>query len=122
MKISEVAKHVNMPISTLRYYEKMGIIPDEYILRDRNNYRNYSAEIIHHLTVVKSCLAVGFSIHDVVSMVLKGGFSRDEQTRILKEKIKEIESVQKKLDASKQSLNEILELDLVCEDGFGKHK
>lgn len=48
MKISEVAKIVDLPISTIRYYEKMGIITDEYILREENNYRNYDAEIIHH--------------------------------------------------------------------------
>lgn len=32
MKISEVARNVDFPISTIRFYEKTGIIPDEYVL------------------------------------------------------------------------------------------
>lgn len=121
MKISEVAKNVDLPISTIRYYDKMGIIPDEYVLRDQNNYRNYAIEIVHHLNVVKNCLAVGFSIQDIKSMISKDGLSKEEQTHILKEKIKSIEEAQKKLDESKQSLYDILELDIVCEGGFGKY-
>lgn len=122
MKISEVAKMVDLPISTIRYYEKIGIITDEYVLRDQNNYRNYALEIIHHLKVVTNCLAVGFSINEVKSMIAKNGFSKDEQTCIIKEKISEIEDAQKKLEDSKQNLYDILEMDITCEDGFGKYK
>lgn len=122
MKISEVAEQANLPISTLRYYEKMGIIPVPYIVRDQNNYRKYDPAIIHHLNIVKTCLAVGFSINDIKSMISKDRFTKEEQTRILLHKMKEIEETQQKLAASKQTLYEIIELDIVCEDGFGKYK
>lgn len=121
MKISEVAKLVDLPISTIRYYEKIGIITDDYILREQNNYRNYTLEIIHYLDVVKNCLAVGFSINDIKSMISKNGMSKDEQTRIIKEKIFEIEDAKKILEDSKQNLYGILELDITCEDSFGKY-
>lgn len=121
LKISEVAKMVDLPISTIRYYEKIGIITDEHVLREQNNYRNYALEIIHHLNIVKNCLAVGFSIQDIKSMISKKGFSKDEQTRIIQEKILEIEDAQKKLENSKQDLYDILKLDITCEDGFGKY-
>lgn len=55
-------------------------------------------------------------------MVSKDTMSKEEQTHILKEKITEIEKTRKKLDASKQFLYDILELDIVCECGFGKYK
>ena len=122
MKISEVAKSIKIPISTIRYYEKIGIIPDEYILRDQNNYRNYTSDIINHLDVVKNCVAVGFSINDIKSMISKNGMSRYEQTRIIKEKISEIEKAQKKLEESKQALYDMLKLDITCEHGFGKYQ
>ncbi|MDP4099127.1 MerR family transcriptional regulator [Paenibacillus sp. P96] len=121
MKISEVAKIVDLPISTIRYYEKMGLITDEYIRREQNNYRDYTVEIIRHLDVVKNCLAVGFSIHDIKSMISKNGISKEEQTRIIKEKISEIEDAQKKLEDSKRNLYDVLESDITCEDGFGKY-
>ncbi|WP_312883470.1 helix-turn-helix domain-containing protein [Paenibacillus germinis] len=121
IKISEVAKRVDLPISTIRYYEKIGIITDDFIRRELNNYRDYTLEVTHHLEVVKNCLAVGFSINDIKAMILKNGMSKDEQTRIIKEKISEIEDAQKKLDTSKKNLYDILELNITCEDGFGKY-
>lgn len=122
MRISEIAKIVNLPISTIRYYEKIGIIPDDYIVRDQNNYRDYALEMIHHLNVVKNCLSVGFSINDIQSMISKNGISKDEQTHIIKEKISEIEDAQKKLEESKQRLYDILKSDITCEHGFGKYQ
>ncbi|WNS42965.1 MerR family transcriptional regulator [Paenibacillus sp. MMS20-IR301] len=122
MKISEVAKLANLPISTIRYYEKMGIITEEYVLREENNYRKYAGEIIHHLDVVKNCLAVGFSIHDIRSMISKNGITKDEQTRIIKGKLADIEAAQKNLEDSRQFLYGLLDTGITCEDGFGKYK
>ncbi|MNJ40737.1 HTH-type transcriptional regulator ZntR [compost metagenome] len=121
MRISEVAKSMDLPISTIRYYEQIGIITDEYVLRDQNNYRIYSTDIIHHLNVVKHCLAVGFSIQDIKSMISKNGMSKEEHVSLIQMKIAEIEAAQKKLDESKQNLYNILKLDITCEKGFGKY-
>ncbi|MDQ0229193.1 helix-turn-helix domain-containing protein [Metabacillus malikii] len=122
MKISEVAEAIDLPISTIRYYDKIGIIPDEYVQRDENNYRNYAIEVVHHLQVVKNCIAAGFSIHEIQAMISRESLSKDEQTDILKQKIRNIEEAQKRLEESKQSLYEIIDLDIVCESGFGKYK
>ncbi|MCW3794421.1 MerR family transcriptional regulator [Paenibacillus sp. LS1] len=121
MKISEVASRVNLPISTIRYYEKIDIITDEHVLRDHNNYRIYADSIIQHLEVVKQCLAVGFTIHEIESMISKDGFSSNDQASIIQAKISEIEEAQKQLENSKQNLYEILKSDITCEDGFGKY-
>ncbi|MGN7415769.1 MerR family transcriptional regulator [Paenibacillus sp. SAF-068] len=121
MKISEVANHVNLPISTIRYYEKIGIITDEHVLRDHNNYRIYAQSIIQHLDVVKQCLAVGFTIHEIQLMIAKDGFSSKDQASIIEAKISEIEEAQKQLENSKQNLYEILKADITCEEGFGKY-
>lgn len=121
MKISEVAKNSGLPISTVRYYEQMGLITDEYVLRDSNNYRVYTLDIIHHLHVIKECLAVGFSIQEIKSMISKNGMTKDEHTRLITEKIAEIEAAQNKLEESKQNLYTLLSPNMTCEKGFGKH-
>ncbi|MEK4513820.1 MerR family transcriptional regulator [Paenibacillus sp. FSL H8-0122] len=121
MKTSEVAIRADLPISTLRYYEKIGLITEEYILREENNYRNYAPEIIPYLEVIKNSLAVGFSIQDIKSMISKQGISKDEQKRIITDKITEIEAAQKNLEASKQSLYQLLEMNITCENGYGKY-
>ncbi len=121
MKISEVARSVDLPISTIRYYEQIGIITDEYVIRDHNNYRVYTSDIIHHLNVVKHCLAVGFTIRDIQSMISKNGIPKDEHVNLLQDKIAEIEAAQLKLEESKQQLYDILTSDIICEKGFGKY-
>jgi DNA-binding transcriptional MerR regulator len=121
MKISEVARSVDLPVSTIRYYEQIGIITDEYVLRDQNNYRVYTSDIIQYLNVVKNCLAVGFSIGDIQSMISKNGIPKDEHVNLIQKKIAEIEAAQQKLDESKQKLYDILESDIICEKGFGKY-
>ncbi|MEK3884655.1 MerR family transcriptional regulator [Paenibacillus sp. PL2-23] len=121
MRISEVAKQSGLPISTIRYYEKEGIIPDEFTCRDQNNYRIYNVDILRHLEVVKTCLAVGFSIHDLKAMMAMKGIPKEEQARMLKHKISEIEAAQANLEKSKQALVDILGSNIWCEEGFGKH-
>ncbi|HWO55065.1 MAG TPA: MerR family transcriptional regulator [Paenibacillus cookii] len=121
MKISEVAKMVGLPISTIRYYEKIGIITSDYVRREQNNYRDYASDIILYLEVIKKCLAVGFSINDIKAMISKNGLSHEDQSQLILEKISEIEHAQKKLEESKKELYDILETDIICEKGFGKY-
>lgn len=120
MKISEVSKAAELPISTIRYYEKMGIIPDEYMLRDLNNYRVYDPDILNHLDVVKTSLNIGFSIGEIRSMITGMGCSIKEQHQLLEEKIAEIEHAQQKLEDAKKYLQSLIESGTVCAEGFGK--
>ncbi|MEJ8303860.1 MerR family transcriptional regulator [Saccharibacillus sacchari] len=120
MKISEVSKAAELPVSTIRYYEKMGIIPDEYMLRDPNNYRVYDDNIVNYLEVVKTSVDLGFSIGEIRGMIDGVGCSLEEQTRLLQEKIDEIETAQQKLDKAKTYLSDLISSGTVCEEGFGK--
>ena len=89
-------------------------------MREENNYRKYSHDVVQHLEVIKRCLAVGFQIKDIQAMISKNSMSKEEQIHMYKEKILEIESIQKQLEESKQSLNEFIEQDVTCEHRFGK--
>ncbi|MDO3411107.1 MerR family transcriptional regulator [Saccharibacillus sp. CPCC 101409] len=119
MKISEVAKAAQLPISTIRYYEKMGIIPDDYLRRDRNNYRVYDQEIVRHLDIVKFCLSLGFSVNEVKAMIDGVGCERFEQDRLLRDKITEIEQAQQKLEEAKRHLSSFMQSGVTCDEKFG---
>ena len=51
MMISEVSKRMNISIDTLRYYEKIGIIPK--IRRNANGIRNYSQDDLNWVKLAK---------------------------------------------------------------------
>ncbi|NRW37544.1 DNA-binding transcriptional MerR regulator [Clostridium beijerinckii] len=65
MKINEVSKKTGLSISTIRFYEKEGLIPEKYVSRDTNNYRSYSVDIIEYLLMIKTVHSVGFSLREI---------------------------------------------------------
>ncbi|OZB95338.1 MerR family transcriptional regulator [Paenibacillus sp. XY044] len=106
MKISDVSKKVDLPISTIRYYEKKGIIPETYMLRDEHNYRIYDERIVSYIKSLKTILSAGFSIHEIKNILSSKEIPREKQIEIVEEKINEIEELQKKLADSKHFLQD----------------
>lgn len=53
MKISELAALTDVSTDTIRYYEKIGLLPAAH--RDTNNYRMYTQEHVRYLKFVKNC-------------------------------------------------------------------
>ena len=49
MKIKEVSKKLSLPISTLHYYERVGLVTPK---RGENNYRCYSEEDCNDLILI----------------------------------------------------------------------
>ncbi|MFB5681612.1 MerR family transcriptional regulator [Paenibacillus terreus] len=110
MKINEVSKRTGLPISTLRFYERKKLIPDEFVKRDENNYRIYSEEIVEFLDDVKALLSVDFSIEELSLLVNQQlNLSYEVKKNMVEQKIKEIEDIQKRLRKSKKFLSAILE-------------
>ena len=77
MKIGELSKRSDIPIDTLRYYEKEGLIPSPP--RSQSGYREYPNTTLSYLTFIKSAKAVGFTLkecRDLLSIFV----SRDAHT------------------------------------------
>lgn len=53
MKIGELAKKTMIPVETIRYYEKIGLLPEPD--RDRSGYRNYRNAHLERLMFIKRC-------------------------------------------------------------------
>ncbi|BBI36632.1 helix-turn-helix domain-containing protein [Cohnella abietis] len=110
MKINDVSKLTGLPISTLRFYERKNLIPDTFVTRDANNYRVYSEEIVEFLEDIKALLSVDFSIEDLSLLVDQQlNLSYEVKKKMVEQKIKEIDDVQKQLKKSKKFLTAILE-------------
>lgn len=88
-KIGDASKLLGVAPSTLRYYEKMGMITPE---KDENtNYRYYSMEHIVWLLVVKFWQASGLPIEDSVKVACKMDMDYalkvlDSHRKVLKQK------------------------------------
>ena len=53
MKIGELAKTTAIPVETIRYYEKIGLLPEPD--RDASGYRSYRNAHLERLLFIKRC-------------------------------------------------------------------
>lgn len=63
MKINELRKLTGIHIETIRYYEKIGLLPKPKRLA--NGYRDYDENSLYALQFVKTCRALGFTIKEI---------------------------------------------------------
>jgi len=95
MRISELAEVAEVPVSTLRYYERIGLLPSPERLL--NGYRVYDESAIEHLAFIGRAKRMGVPLEQVSELieVWSTGGCRPLQERIrsfLAEKITEVHS------------------------------
>lgn len=62
MKIKELSDKTGINLETIRYYEKIGLLPAPH--RTANSYRFYSNDTVNLLNFIKKCRSLGFSIEE----------------------------------------------------------
>ena len=65
--ISQLAKAADIPTTTVRYYERVGLVEPED--RSHGNYRLYSDESLDKLKFIRAAQATGFTLDDVRSLL-----------------------------------------------------
>lgn len=106
--IGQLATAAGVPTSTLRYYERSGLLTPDF--RTGGNYRGYSADALERLRFIRSAQATGFSLEDVEGL-LKLTYSPDppcdevlaemrRRLAELRQKIKELRQVEQALAKS----------------------
>ncbi len=65
--ISQLGKAVSVPTTTLRYYERVGLLePDD---RSAGNYRLYADESLRRLKFIRAAQSIGFALNDVKALL-----------------------------------------------------
>ena len=94
---------------TLRHYERKGVLPRP--LRSRNGYRQYPAEALQRVQLVRRALSVGFTL-DELARVLKvrdrGGAPCDEVRKIASQKLLAVQDQLRELTALRNDLQQTL--------------
>jgi DNA-binding transcriptional MerR regulator len=67
LRIGEIAKEVGVSPDTLRYYERMGLLPQ--IKRSNGGYRQYPGSTVQHVRLIRNALQFGFSLKQVAGFV-----------------------------------------------------
>ncbi|AWB20728.1 MerR family transcriptional regulator [Methylobacterium currus] len=85
MKIGELARHSGLSTHTIRYYEKIGLLP--YASRDRSSQRDYDASILSWIAFLRRLKTTGMPIRDMLryAALREGGRGTEAERRALLE-------------------------------------
>ena len=79
--VSEMAKLLNIAPSTLRYYDREGLLP--FVLRSKGGIRVFTDEDFRWLKMISCLKSAGMSFKDIrryIEMAMEGGGNRRCQT------------------------------------------
>jgi MerR family transcriptional regulator, copper efflux regulator len=67
LTISAVARQARVPLDTIRYYERRGLLPVPP--RSAGGYRQYSPDAVRRLTFIKRAQALGFTLEEIAELL-----------------------------------------------------
>ena len=101
MKIGEVSKRYDVSIDTLRYYERIGLIPA--VQRNGGGVREYSELDLRRVEFIKCMRSAGLPIEtliEYVGLVQQGDQTLDARKEILKEQRELLAAKMKEMQAT----------------------
>jgi DNA-binding transcriptional MerR regulator len=116
MTIGELARAADVPTSTVRFYERRGLLkPDA---RTRSNYRTYTARTAERLKFIRAAQATGFSLRDIREMLALTYSDRppcDEVAALIKHRLEDVKERLRELKRIDRTLS--LALKTCCKGG-----
>lgn len=106
LKIGQFSKVCNVSVQTLRYYDKIGLLPADYI-DDASGYRYYDPEKVKTYQIIEQLKKLDFSL-DEIKLFLSASYT--EQCRIYQNKKGII------LDAIQTKREQVKKIDDLCEN------
>lgn len=106
MTIKEVCEKYNITPDTLRYYEKVGVIPP--VTRTSGGIRNYSEEDIKWVENAICMRSAGVPVEMIIEYIRlfqMGDETLEERCNLLKKAREEVEEAKKKYDDELKRLN-----------------
>ncbi len=116
--IGEVARQLATSVDTLRYYEKIGLLPG--VSRNASGIRQYSDKDISRLKFIKRAQQMNFTlaeIGDLLTMREDPQHARDEVRQLTANKLTEVKNRLTELDTLRRELTLLVNLCRASEAG-----
>lgn len=118
LQIGEVAKRAGVSIDTLRYYEKMKLLPKP--ARSSGGFRLFVPEHIERVRFIKQAQELGFSLDEIKGVLATGGAEECLRVRdLLKRKLSDLDERLKAMRDFRRVLTRHLS---ACEVELQQHK
>ena len=106
MTIAEVSKKYNLTQDTIRYYERIGLIP--HVPRSKSGIRDFDETACNWLEIIKCMRNAGMSIEILkryVELFKKGEDTLEERKALLKEQRNDLSKKQEDIQATIKRLD-----------------
>jgi len=103
LTIGELARACDVPVSTIRYYERQGMLKPSR--RSASNYRLYSDEDVHRLRFIRAAQATGFALDDIRQLLRPAPCSKiqeliEHRLKVVEARMRELRHVRRVLGRS----------------------
>ncbi|VAW87176.1 Heavy metal resistance transcriptional regulator HmrR [hydrothermal vent metagenome] len=115
MGIGVLSEHTGCKVETIRYYERIGLLPDPP--RSEGGHRIYGLEHLKRLTFIRRGRELGFTLDEVRTLLglVDGGNYTCGEVRALT--LKHQQKIQKKITDLKRLEKSLAEIAAQCEGG-----
>lgn len=104
--VGEIARVFNVSASTLRYYDKEGLLP--FVERSNSGIRMFSDKDYEWLKIIECLKKSGLSIKEIrsyIDMIKRGDDSLEERLQLFEERKKDVERQMEELQKTLDLLN-----------------
>lgn len=101
--VGEIAKMMNVPASTLRYYDKEGLLP--FVERSNGGIRMFKESDYEFLQIINCLKKTGMSLSEIktfIDLVIQGDDSIEERLQLF---LNQREKVLKQMEELQETLN-----------------
>ncbi|MFJ8355908.1 mercury resistance transcriptional regulator MerR1 [Bacillus paramycoides] len=111
-RIGELAEKCGVNKETIRYYERLGLIPEPN--RTEKGYRMYSLQMVDRLNFIKRTQELGFTLNEIDKLL--GGVDRNEAKccDIYDFTVLKLEDIQRKIQDLKKIKQMLIDLKERC--------
>jgi DNA-binding transcriptional MerR regulator len=115
LTIGQLGRATNTKIETIRYYEKIGLLPAPH--RTAGNYRSYAVEHLQRLGFIRRTRELGFSIeevHELLELAAHGERPCEEVDQLV---ARHLETTERKIEALRRLRRELRDTLSSCKGG-----
>ena len=100
MRIGEIAHRSGVTVDTVRFYERLGVLPSPE--REPSGYRDYAPETVERILLTRELQAIGFTLNEVIDALAAhdaGGATCESERWRLDAVLKRVDAKIAELDA-----------------------
>ena len=115
MRIGEIANRSGVTVDTVRFYERLGVLPSPE--REPSGYRDYAPATVERIQFTRELQAIGFTLNEVIDALAAhdaGGATCESERWRLDAVLERVDAKRAELDALRGRIVEARE---ACAEG-----